>query len=83
MYWAYVLYSAVYNKVYIGYTSNIDNRLIYHNHSNNKGWTSRYKPWIVTYTEAFHDKRNALKREKELKTAKGREFIWNYIKKNY
>ncbi len=39
MFYVYVLYSTNFDKIYIGFTSDIDNRLIAHNHSSNKGWT--------------------------------------------
>jgi len=39
----------------------------------------KYRPWKVIYTEVFSEKPEAMKREKQLKTAKGREFIWNLV----
>jgi putative endonuclease len=80
MYTVYVLHSKVHNKIYIGYTSNLDARLLSHNILGNKGWTIKFRPWILVYTEEYAEKSQAMKREKELKTAKGREFIWNMIK---
>jgi putative endonuclease len=44
-----------------------------------KGYTLRFRPWKLIHSENFTDKASALKREKELKSAKGREFIWNII----
>ncbi len=79
MFTVYVLYSEKYNKIYIGYTSNIKQRFIAHNELETKGYTLRYRPWKLIYTEVFAEKSEAIKREKQLKTAKGREFIWNII----
>ena len=79
MFTVYVLYSEKHNKIYVGYTSNIDQRLLSHNELETKGFTLRYRPWKLIYTEVFSEKSNAMKREKQLKTAKGREFIWNLV----
>jgi putative endonuclease len=73
----YVLYSPSFNKIYIGYTINIEERLKSHNYLTTKGYTIKYRAWEVVYKECY--KSEALKREKQLKTAKGREFIWNKI----
>ena len=81
MYTVYVLYSDKYNKIYIGYTSNLEQRLLSHNKLSKKGYTIRYRPWRVFYTENYKDKTEAMKREKQLKTAKGRCFIWGKIEK--
>ena len=79
-YTVYVLYSKKYNKIYIGYTSNLDNRLLSHNKLATKGWTVKFRPWELIYSEEFSTKREALAREKQLKSAKGCEFIWNLSK---
>jgi len=76
----YVLYSEAFQKIYIGYSSDLKSRLESHNSLSDKGYTKRYRPWIVVYTEEFSTKAEALKREKQLKSARGREFIWNLIK---
>jgi putative endonuclease len=64
----------------LGYSSNIQERLKSHNELATKGWTVRYRPWQLFYTEVFDTKVEAMKREKQLKSAKGREFIWAEIK---
>ncbi len=79
MFTVYILYSENHNKIYIGYTSNIEQRLLSHNELGTKGYTLRYRPWKLIYTESFLLKSDAMKREKQLKSAKGREFIWNLI----
>ncbi|MBC7696440.1 MAG: GIY-YIG nuclease family protein [Burkholderiales bacterium] len=62
MFTVYVLYSEKYNKIYIGYTSNIEQRLLAHNELETKGYTLRYRPWKVIYTEIFPEKLDAQKR---------------------
>ena len=79
MFTVYVLYSPKYDKIYIGVTSNIQQRMISHNQLGKKGWTIRYRPWQIVHTELFQNKQQALKREKELKSAKGRAFVRTLI----
>ena len=80
MFTVYVLYSKDYNKIYIGFTSDLAQRLLSHNELGKKGWTIKFRPWQLVYKEIFPLKSDALKREKELKTATGRNFIWSVIK---
>jgi len=68
----YVLFSTGFKKIYIGYTSNLEKRIESHNYLSKKGWTIRYRPWELLYHEKFSEKKDALLREKQLKTAKGR-----------
>ena len=75
MFIVYVLYSPSFNKTYTGCTSDLSARFLSHNQLAKKGYTVRYRPWIILYTEVYSNKSEALKREKELKTGKGREFI--------
>ena len=75
MYIVYVLYSEKYDKLYIGYTSNLEARLKSHNELGKKGFTLRYRPWKLLYTENFDNKRDAMKREKQLKSGQGRAWI--------
>ncbi len=79
MFTVYALHSPEHNKIYIGYTSNLQQRLLSHNTLAQKGWTIKYRPWILVHTEQFNSKGEALKREKQLKTAKGREQIRSII----
>ena len=75
MFFVYVLYSPSADKFYVGYTSNLESRLLSHNLLGTKDWTKRYRPWDLVYTEPYETKSSALKREKVLKTGVGREFI--------
>jgi len=84
MFFVYALYSEKCNKIYIGYSGNPEIRLQSHNSELNLGWTKSYRPWKLVYTEQCPSKTAALKREKQLKTASGRSFIWEIVKcKNY
>ncbi len=42
MFTVYVLFSKDYNKIYVGFTSNIDARLFSHNSDKNTGYTKRF-----------------------------------------
>ncbi len=76
----YVLYSPNFEKIYIGYTSNIEQRLLSHNVLGKKGWTIRFRPWVIVFTEEYSTKEEAMLREKQLKQANSRALIWEKIK---
>ena len=80
MYYVYVLYSKNFDKIYVGFTSDLKGRLSAHNHPSNSGWTAKYKPWEMIYNEEFSEKLLAMKREQELKSSRGRSFIRALIK---
>ena len=79
MYVVYVLHSVAFDKIYIGYTTDLEKRFSSHNSLSKKGWTVKFRPWKIVYTEDFQRKSEAMKREKELKSHQGREFIRNSI----
>ena len=74
-----IIYSEKINRYYVGVTEDIDWRLERHN----LGWgryTKRGVPWEVVYYEIFSEKSSALKREKEIKNRKSRQYIESLIK---
>ena len=79
MYTTYVLYSEKYDKIYIGFTSNLQQRLLSHNKLATKGWTIKFRPWQLIYHENHQTKQQAMNREKQLKSYQGRKFIRNLI----
>ena len=79
MYNTYVLYSPRFNKIYVGFSGDIHNRLLIHNNPDNRGWTVKFQPWDIFYSEEFMTKAEAMKREKQLKSSRGRVFIWGMI----
>ncbi len=74
------------NKIYIGQTSDLENRLKRHNgllRNKAKSFTSKNKgEWKLVYKEDFSTRKEAMGREKQLKSCRGREFIKNKIKNN-
>ncbi len=56
MFITYVLYSEKYDKIYIGFTSDLESRLLSHNMLATKGWTVKYGLQVL-------DKKIILKQE--------------------
>jgi putative endonuclease len=79
----YILYSHEHKQIYIGHTSHLIQRFYSHNEKSKKGWTIRYRPWIVVYVEIFDKKKEANQRELQLKQANWRRFIWLAIEEQY
>jgi len=52
-FYVYVLRSALADKIYIGFTSDLEQRLKAHNELATKGWTIKFRPWMLIYTETF------------------------------
>jgi putative endonuclease len=79
-YWTYIIYSAGYDKYYIGYSSDIEKRVAAHNHEKNKGYTKRYQPWALVYSKRFSSKAEAMRHEKYLKSLKNKGYLKEIIK---
>jgi putative endonuclease len=62
----YILKSIIHNKIYIGYTTNLKERIRQHN-AGESNFTSKYRPWRIVYFEYYSSKKDALNREKQLK----------------
>ena len=70
MYTVYIIKSESTNKYYVGFTSDIENRLRHHN----SGATTSTKgkgPWKLVYQEKSIDKKSAWLRERQIKKFKG------------
>jgi len=70
----YILYSAEMDRYYVGYASNIEDRMQKHL-SNHKGYTSKAKDWVIVYKENYNTKAEAYKRERQIKSWKSRKKI--------
>lgn len=79
IYFTYVLVSEMDKSWYIGYSSNLEKRLIDHN-SGKTITTNRIKPWKILYYEASFNKEDAIAREKYLKSGMGRRYLKNRLK---
>ena len=71
MYYIYILKSLKDEKYYTGFSSDLRSRLKDH-HSGNVQSTKNRRPLDLIYYEAYKEKAQALKREKFLKTTKGK-----------
>jgi putative endonuclease len=74
-YFIYVLTGISRRALYTGITNNIPHRLRQHRESC-EGFTAKYKTFRLVYYEIFLDVRNAIAREKEIKS-------WSRAKKNH
>lgn len=61
-------------RFYTGSTNNIERRLYEHNIGQTK-YTSLTRPFELVYKETYNTSLEAKKRERFLKTGKGREFL--------
>jgi putative endonuclease len=77
-YFAYVLFSEPYKKIYIGQTNDLMIRLAKHNAGLVRS-TKAYRPWKLVYFEECSTRSEALCREKELKSHQGRDYIRNLL----
>ena len=78
LYTVYILQSEIDNSFYIGYTSNLYNRIAQHN-SGMSHYTKRKLPWKLVYSEEYTTKTEAIKRELEIKKRKSKRYIYKLI----
>ena len=79
MYTFYILYSKSIDSYYVGYTNSIERRLEEHNRKKGK-YTDRGIPWELVYSETFESKKEAMAREKYIKSRKSKPVIIELIK---
>jgi len=74
-YSVYMILSKINNRhvSYVGYTNNIQKRLLLHNTSKGAKFT-RGKTWKLIYSKTYYDKSEAMREEFKLKK--------NYLKRN-
>jgi len=53
-------------QLYIGFTTELERRVRQHQEDKG-GWTQRRGPWELVYYETFADRREAMRRERNLK----------------
>ena len=74
MYTVYAISSLSRDYIYVGLTSNLENRLMRHNKGYEKT-TRPYRPFKLIYTEECEDRKSARQREKYLKSGVGKEML--------
>ena len=72
MYTVYAISSIKHNYIYVGMTSNLEDRLRRHNKGYEKT-TKFYAPFLLIYTELADSRPQARKREKYWKSGTGKE----------
>ncbi|MCR9253952.1 MAG: GIY-YIG nuclease family protein [bacterium] len=70
----YAIQSKVDNRIYVGFTKDLNRRLKEHYQGKTKS-TKGFRPWILIYQEKAPDRASARKREKYLKSGIGKEFL--------
>ncbi len=79
MYFTYILYSHTDNKLYAGYTNDLNLRI--KQHADGKVQSTRHRrPLELIYYEACLDQWDAIRREKYFKTYYGKMFIKKRLK---
>ena len=75
----YILFSAIMNKYYVGFTGDdLTERIRKHN-TNHKGFTGGIGDWELKHSEIFLVKQDAMQREKQIKSWKSRKMIEKLI----
>jgi putative endonuclease len=67
MYIVYLIQNTFTKELYIGFTTDLKQRLRNHNSKGKKFTTRKNGSWILIYAEAYRSKNDALEREKRLK----------------
>ena len=78
MYYVYVLRSLKNGRYYTGSTDDLDRRLNEHN-TGQSNYTRLTRPFERVYSESFETRSEAVRRERYLKTGKGREELKNLL----
>lgn len=79
-FFVYILFSETKNRYYIGFTSDLETRIIRHNQKS-KGFTGNVNDWKIVYTEKYTTKEQAQLREAQIKSWKSRIKIQELITK--
>ena len=74
MFYVYILYSASFDRYYIGQSNNLEDRIRRHNSGYIKS-TKAYKPWEVVYSETYQSRGESMARESYLKSLKSKTAI--------
>jgi putative endonuclease len=74
MYYVYVLRSQLDGKLYIGYTTNLRNRMQKHNNGEVTSTKSR-RPFELIFYEGYKSMEDAKRRERYFKTTKGKSSL--------
>jgi len=83
MWHTYILQSIKNSRLYVGFTDDIQRRLLEHNSGTGGNYTSNNKPFKLIFYESFISKKDATNQEMFYKTGYGREVLkkklYNYF----
>ena len=79
MYWVYIMTNKSNQVLYTGFCNDIEYRTYQHKAKMYEGFTKKYNCTKLIYYEEFHDKEEALHRERQLKRYR-REWKFNLIR---
>lgn len=82
MFCTYILQSRLSGEYYIGSCCDLKVRLREHNNGKVRS-TKSFVPWEVAYTEIFNSRKEAVARERQIKSWKSRKAIERLIKKHF
>lgn len=74
----YILKSQSTGRLYTGHTACLKTRIEHHNLGNSP-YTKSRGPWSLVYSEEFGTRSEAMRREKFLKSGKGRQLLAKII----
>jgi len=78
-FFVYIIKSLKDGSYYIGSTQNLSARLERHNQGRSS-YTKHKIPWELVYSEEHHNRSIAMKKEKEIKNRKSRQFIESLVR---
>jgi putative endonuclease len=79
MFYTYILANDKNEELYTGFTTDLKRRISEHNHGLNFS-TKPDKPWHLVYYEACTNEKDALRRERYLKTTQGERLLKRRLK---
>jgi len=77
-YFVYILCSLKDGSYYVGSSNDLPDRLERHNQGRSK-YTRAKRPWELVYYETYPDRPSAVRREREFKKRKSKEFLENLV----
>ena len=80
-YTVYAIYSKSLDIIYVGQTNNIEQRLSDHK-KGYSNYTAKANDWELFYSENKESRSEAIKREKQLKSSRGRAFLREKLNKS-
>lgn len=77
MFTVYAIYNSEHDKLYVGQTEDLQEHLKLHNEKSfSRSFAAQYSGnWELIYSEQVSSRSEALKREKQLKSYRGRQFL--------